>query len=112
MIEILAGPLVRAASGKEVKGTANPEEMCTKGDLIMAIDPSKFVDLDEFKEEVDEFIAEIKDSGENIFIPGDMEVMNVKKAKENGLPVDDTLYTQLKEIAQELSFDLDELLND
>ena len=33
MIEILAGPLVRAAFGKQVTGTANPEEMCTKGDL-------------------------------------------------------------------------------
>lgn len=112
MIEIMAGPLVRAASGKAVKGTANPEEMCTKGDLIIAIDPSKFVDTDEFKEEVDELIAEIKDSGDNIFIPGDMEVLNIKKAKENGLPVDDVLYTQLKEIADELSFDLDELLKD
>lgn len=110
MIEIMAGPLVRAASGKAVKGTANPEEMCTKGDLIMAIDPSKFVDINEFKEEVDALITEIKDSGDNIFIPGDMEVLNIKKAKENGLPVDDVLYTQLKEIADELSFDLDELL--
>lgn len=110
MIEIMAGPLVRAASGKAVKGTANPEEMCTKGDLIMAIDPSKFVDINEFKEEVDALITEIKESGDNIFIPGDMEVLNIKKAKENGLPVDDVLYTQLKEIADELSFDLDELL--
>ncbi|HML06476.1 MAG TPA: L-sulfolactate dehydrogenase [Methanobacterium sp.] len=111
MIEIMAGPLVRAASGKAVKGTANPEEMCTKGDLMMAIDPSKFVDLDEFKEEVDEFIAEIKDSGENIFIPGDMEVRNVKNAGENGISVDDVLYRQLKEIADELSFDLDDIIN-
>ena len=111
MIEILAGPLVRAASGKEVKGTANPEEMCPKGDLIMAIDPSKFVDIEEFKEEVDEFIAEIKDSGENIFIPGDMEVRNVRNAKDNGIPLDDVLYNQLKEIVDELSFDLDSIID-
>lgn len=112
MIEILAGPLVRAASGKAVTGTANPEEMCTKGDLMIAIDPSKFVDLNEFKEEVDEFIGEIKDSGENIFIPGDMEVRNVHKAKEEGISLDDTLYMQLKEIADDLSFDLDALISD
>lgn len=110
MIEILAGPLVRAASGKAVRGTANPEEMCTKGDLLMAIDPSKFVDLEEFKEEVDAFVDEIKGSGENIFIPGDMEVMNIKNAMENGLPVDEVLYQQLKEIASELSIDLAEFL--
>ncbi len=111
MIEIMAGPLVRAASGRAVTGTANPEVMCTKGDLIMAIDPSKFVDIEEFKEDVDEFIAEIKDSGENIFIPGDMEVRNVNNAKEDGLPIDEKLYSQLKEIAEDLSFDLDAIIN-
>lgn len=112
MIEIMAGPLVRAASGKAVKGTANPEEMCTKGDLMIAIDPSKFVDIEEFKEDVDEFIAEIKDSGENIFIPGDMEVRNIKNADQDGISVDEVLYNQLKEIADELSFDLDDIINE
>ncbi|MGB9936532.1 MAG: L-sulfolactate dehydrogenase [Methanobacterium sp.] len=110
MIEILAGPLVRAASGKAVTGTANPEVNCTKGDLIIAIDPSKFVDIEEFKAEVDDFIAEIKSSGENIFIPGDIEVINIKKSKEEGLPIDRALYAQLKEIAGELSFDLDSII--
>jgi len=110
MIEILAGPLVKAAYGKGVKGTANHEEMCTKGDLMMAVDPSKFVDIEKFKEDVDEFIAEIKGSGENIFIPGDMEVQNIKNAGDNGIQVDEVLYTQLKEIADELSFDLDDII--
>lgn len=110
MFEILAGPLVRAASGKAVKGTANPEEMCTKGDLIFAIDPSKFVDIEEFKEDVDELIAEIKGSGENIFIPGDMEVRNINKSKEEGISIDEKLYSQLEEISKELSFDLGDII--
>ncbi len=109
MIELLAGPLVRAAYGKAVTGTANPEKICTKGDLVMAIDPSIFVDLEEFKEEVDDFVKEIKDSG-NVFIPGDMEVRNVKNHMKEGLPLDEKLYGQLKEISQELSFKLDEFL--
>ena len=75
----------------------------------MAIDPSKFADLEIFKEEVDEFIAEVKGSG-NVFIPGDMEVRNIKDRKENGISIDDTLVTQIKEIADELSFDFDVLL--
>ena len=78
MIELLAGPLVKAAFGKQVKGTANPEEMCTKGDLLIAINPSMFGDLEHFKEEVDEFVAEVKNSG-NVFIPGVMEVRNFNK---------------------------------
>lgn len=112
MIEILSGPLVRAAFGKGVKGTASSDEMSTKGDLIIAIDPSKFVDIDKFKEEVDEFVAEIKDSGENIFIPGDMEVNNIKKFRKEGISIDDVLFTQLKEASNEVSLDLDALLNE
>jgi L-2-hydroxycarboxylate dehydrogenase (NAD+) len=111
MIEILAGPLVRAAFGRQVTGTANPNVMCTKGDLVMAIDPSKFSDLETFKEEVDEFIEEIRGSG-NVFIPGDMEVRNIKDRKENGLTIDDTLLTQIKDIAKEISFDIDSILNE
>jgi len=110
MFEILAGPLVRAAFGKQVTGTANPEEMCTKGDLVIVLDPSKFSDLETFKEEVDEFIAEVKGSG-NVFIPGDMEVRNIKDRKKNGISIDDNLVSQIKEIADELSFDLDGLLD-
>ncbi|OPY23177.1 MAG: Malate/(S)-sulfolactate dehydrogenase [Methanobacterium sp. PtaU1.Bin242] len=110
MIEIMAGPLVRAAYGKAVAGTANPEEMCTKGDLIFAIDPSKFVDIDAFKDEVDGFITEIKGS-DNIIIPGDIEIRNIKRAKEEGINIDDALFTQLTEISKELSLDLDALLD-
>lgn len=106
MIEILAGPLVKAAFGTGVRGTANPSEICTKGDLIMAIDPSNMVDLDIFKDQVDAFISEVK-STDNVFIPGDMEVMNIKKHQSNGIEIDDKLYQQFKEISEELNIDLD-----
>ncbi|HTX61023.1 MAG TPA: L-sulfolactate dehydrogenase [Methanobacterium sp.] len=109
MIEILAGPLVKAAYGRGVTGTANPTEICTKGDLFMAIDPSIFVDVEEFKDEVDCFVKEIKDSG-NVFIPGDMEVRNVKNNMEYGIDVDETLHTQLKDICKELKFDLEDFI--
>ena len=110
MIEILAGPLVRAAFGKQVTGTADPGVMCTKGDLVMAIDPSKFSDLEEFKEQVDDFVEEIRNSG-NVFIPGDMEVKNIKDRKENGISIDETLMGQIKDISNELSFDLEKILS-
>jgi L-2-hydroxycarboxylate dehydrogenase (NAD+) len=76
----------------------------------MAIDPSKFSDIEQFKEEVDEFVAEIKGSGETIFIPGDMEVNNIKRFREEGFSIDDTLFKQLKEISEELSFDIDAII--
>jgi L-2-hydroxycarboxylate dehydrogenase (NAD+) len=109
MIEILAGPLVRAAFGKQVTGTANPNKMCTKGDLVVALDPSKFSNSETFKEEVDDFIAEVKGSG-NVFIPGDMEVRNIKDRKENGIAIDENLMNQIMAIAEELSFDVDRII--
>jgi L-2-hydroxycarboxylate dehydrogenase (NAD+) len=111
MIEILAGPLVKAAYGTGVRGTANPEEMCTKGDLIIAIDPSKLGDLEFFKDQVDEFIAEVK-STPNVFIPGDMEVRNVKTHMEEGIEIDDILCQQFKDIAQDLGMDISDIFSD
>lgn len=71
---------------------------------------SKFVDIDAFKGEVDGFIAEIKGS-DDIIIPGDIEIRNIKRAKEEGINIDDALFAQLTEISKELSLDLDDLLN-
>ncbi len=111
MIEIMAGPLVNASYGKAVTGTANPEVECTKGDLVAAIDPSKFVDMDDFKKDVDDFIAEVK-ATPNVFIPGDMEVRNVKRHQEEGMPLDDNLVKQLKEITTELGMDVTDILGE
>ncbi len=109
MIEILAGPLVGAAFGSNVTGTADPEKTCTKGDLIIAIDPSKFSDLELFKKQVDEFIAEVKGSGD-VFIPGDMEVRNIKDRKENGINIDSNLLDQIKQVADSVRFDLESII--
>jgi L-2-hydroxycarboxylate dehydrogenase (NAD+) len=109
MIEIMAGPLVQASYGKGVTGTANPEVTCTKGDLITAIDPSKFVELDDFKQDVDDFIAQIK-TNPNVMIPGDFEVRNVKTHQKEGIPLDDTLVEQLRAIAAKTNVDVDEIL--
>lgn len=110
MIEILAGPLVKAAYGTKVKGTANCKETCTKGDLMLAIDPSKLVDINAFKENVDDLIAELKADGENIITPGDIEVKNIKNNEENGINIDDVLAKQLKDIAADLDVDVSDIL--
>jgi L-2-hydroxycarboxylate dehydrogenase (NAD+) len=111
MIEIMAGPLVKASYGKSVTGTANPEVMCTKGDLLAAIDPSKFVDLEDFKANVDDFIDEVK-ATPNVFIPGDMEVRNVTRHQKEGLPIDDNLVKQLREISSKLEIDLGDIFGE
>lgn len=106
MIEIMCGPLVNAAFGTKVTGTAGDyKENCNKGDLFIAIDPSKFVSIDAFKEQVEEFVTEIRESG-NTFIPGDLEVKRIAENEEKGLDIDPKLYETLKSICDDLDIDL------
>ncbi|WP_297982997.1 L-sulfolactate dehydrogenase [uncultured Methanobrevibacter sp.] len=112
MIEIMCGPLVNAAFGTAVTGTAGDyKENCNKGDFFIAIDPSKFVSIDQFKKEVEEFVTEIRESG-NTFIPGDLEVKRIAENTEKGLEIDEKLYETLKETCNNLEIDLDSYLTE
>lgn len=110
MIELLAGPLVNAAIGESVKGTANPTINCTKGDLFIAIDPSKFVSMEQFTGKTEAFVEEVRSTG-NTFVPGDLEVKRIAEAEKNGISIDTKLYEQLKEICNDLDVDLDSYLD-
>ena len=112
MIEIMTGPLVNAAFGTKVTGTAGDyKEDCNKGDLFVAINPEKFVSIDAFKEQVEEFVTEIRESG-NTFIPGDLEVKRIAENEKNGLEIDEKLYETLKTICDNENIDLDSYLTD
>ena len=111
MIELLTGPLVGAACGEEVTGTANPDVNCTKGDLFVAIDPEQFVGREAFKKQTEGFIEEVRANG-NGFVPGDIEVKRINDNKINGLTMDETLYEQLKEICEELDIEIDSYITE
>ncbi|MDO5852236.1 MAG: L-sulfolactate dehydrogenase [Methanobacteriaceae archaeon] len=110
MFEILAGPLVKAAYGEAVKGTATPDEECTKGDLLIAINPDKLGGAGEFKLEVDDFVRGIKEEGG--VVPGDREMENIQKNRQEGIPVDETLYQQLKDIANKVDYEIDKFFDE
>ena len=112
LIEILTGPLVQAGYGKGVTGTASPTKNCTKGDLYVVIDPSKFGDFDEFVEHTEDFVSQIRATGETVAIPGDLEVKRIAEAEANGIPIDEKLYAQLKEICDNLDIDIDSYIEE
>lgn len=107
LIEILTGPLVQAGYGRGVTGTASPDKDCTKGDLYIVIDPSKFGDFDEFKANTEDFISQVRETGESVAIPGDLEVKRIAEAEANGVAIDENLYNQLKGICDKLDIDID-----
>lgn len=106
MFEILAGPLVAAAFGEGVKGTATPGLECTKGDLLIVIDPEFFAGSMQFKFYVDQFVREIRE--QNGVVPGDREVQNIATNYENGIEIDKVLYEQLTDIAKAKDLDITE----
>ena len=112
LIELLTGPLVQAGYGHGVTGTASPDKNCTKGDLYVVIDPSKFGDFDEFKANTEDFISQVRATGENVPVPGDLEVKRIAEAEANGVNIDEKLYEQLKGICDDLNIDLDSYLEE
>lgn len=112
LIEILTGPLVSAGYGHGVTGTASPTKDCTKGDLYVVIDPSKFVDFDEFVENTEDFVSQIRATGETVAIPGDLEVKRIAEAEANGIAIDEKLYEQLKSICDDLDIDINSYIEE
>lgn len=111
MIELLAGPLVNAAYGTKVTGTADPTQDCTKGDLFIAIDPSKFVDFGTFTSEVEDFVDEVRATGDT-FIPGDLEEKTKEKSLKEGIYIDTILFDQLKTICEDLDININNYFDD
>ena len=110
MIELMTGPLVNAACGFGVQGTATQGVDCTKGDLFIAIDPSKFIDINQFKDQTEDFIHQVRASGDTI-VPGDIEVKNIIENEKHGFKVDEKLYSNLSEICKNLDINIDEYIS-
>ena len=112
LIEILTGPLVQAGYGLGVSGTASPTQDCTKGDLYVVIDPTKFGDFGEFVANTEDFVSQVRSTGENVAIPGDLEVKRIADAEANGVAIDEKLYEQLKQICENLDIDIDSYIEE
>ncbi len=103
ILSLMAGPLIGAPAGKGVKSTLEVTEFCTKGDLVIAIDPEAFVSADFFKREVSDFIDEIKNSKKapdfsNITVPGDKSRQRREKNMEEGYDISDKTISDLRSI--------------
>ena len=103
MLSLMTGPLVGAPAGKRVKSTLEVNEFCTKGDLIIAIDPESFVGAEYFNMGVSNFIDEIKNSRrapgfENITVPGDNSRRRREQNRKDGYDINDKIIGELRNI--------------
>jgi L-2-hydroxycarboxylate dehydrogenase (NAD+) len=101
MIDILSGPLAGAAYADKVRGSADTTEDCTKGDFYLAVDIGQFRDLDDYLDDVEDLAAIIRGSGEQVYLPGEVE--DQRSATAGGLiSLDDDMAVQLANIGERL----------
>jgi LDH2 family malate/lactate/ureidoglycolate dehydrogenase len=108
MLGLLAGPLNRAAFGRDVVDfNADDASETNTGHFIVALDVARFLALDAYKAEVDRHIAELKASTrlpgvDEIRMPGERRRACREERTREGIPLSGALMAQLDKLAGEL----------
>jgi len=81
------------------------------GHLFLAIDPTGFTPLQEYKERVDRLIEYLKASPtqpgvQEVFVPGEIEYRTMQQRLKEGIPIDTPDWTALTQTAQTLGIDI------
>jgi LDH2 family malate/lactate/ureidoglycolate dehydrogenase len=86
---------------------AEPDKVTNTGQFVLALDPSRFQPLDQFKSEVDRHIREMRNTkalpGQSVRLPGEQRAQRRVDRQRNGLALAPELLTQLDKLAAELS---------
>jgi len=105
-VDILCGILSGAQFGPHLGNMwndfVNPQNI---GHFFCAIDISKFTDLGNFKKRLGQMTEEIKALPKNegiteLFLPGEIENRRRAERKANGIPMEDVVYEELRELGK------------
>jgi len=105
---LLAGTLNGAAFGRDVIDFNKDDKTPTNtGQVIVALDVSRFSLVEAFKRNVDEVIREMRNSKrmpdvERIRLPGEQSHSTWLERSAAGVPMNDTLFRDLQRLASEL----------
>jgi len=108
MFGLLAGTLNGALFGRDcVDFNAEPDKVTNTGQFVLALDPSKFQPLAQFKSEVDRHSRSLRNSkplpgNEPVRLPGDARAKRRADRLANGLTLPPELLAQLDKMASEL----------
>src|SRR3954451_11058935 len=111
MLGLLAGPLNRAAFGRDVVDfNADDASETNTGHFIIALDIRRFLPLADYKAEVDRHIRELKGSKrlpgvEEIRMPGERRLACRNDRLRNGVPLSAALVAQLDKLAKDLGIE-------
>lgn len=103
IIDLLTGALTGTSSLGEVKNITDMNGPSKTSHLFIAINIGAFMDIDEYKERVDDAISKIKSlppKGDNeIFMAGEIEQNLMEKRLVEGIPVDIEVVAELNKLA-------------
>ena len=104
MVDVLSGVLSGAATGLAVNAD---ETRPNVGHFFMALDPSAFRPLDDFKRDMDRLARELKDSPKaegqsRIFVHGEKSFARTERHRREGIPMDRKVVESLKKMGSEL----------
>ena len=106
---ILAGTLNGAAFGKDVVDmNADASSATNTGQFIIALDIAAFMDVDEFKRQIDDVVRLMRASKtlpgvDSVRMPGEGSHAAIADRVANGIPLPDPLLTGLRKVADELN---------
>ncbi len=108
ILGLLAGPLNRAAFGRDVIDfNYNDSDECNTGHFMIVLDVARFIPLAEFKREVDRQLRDLRQSKrlpgvDAIRLPGEQRARRRAERARDGVPVLGEVMVQLDRLAAEL----------
>ena len=106
MVDVLSTMLSGACYGSDI-GLFSKLEKENTGFFMILMDPSKFMPIEEFKQNMDRYIRMMKESRkaegvDEIFMPGEIEYRKFKQNCESGIAFSINLEKELTELAVSL----------
>lgn len=104
VLEVLVATLTRSALGEDVRGTLDPTDPCTKGDLFIAMDPSAFgPGMAAVGAYLDDLRAAAPAAGhDRVLVPGDRARATRAANLADGVPVSQVTWARAQEIAADV----------
>jgi LDH2 family malate/lactate/ureidoglycolate dehydrogenase len=111
MVEILCGVLSGGAMSTEVGGVYNRAKPMRTSQMFLAIDPTRFLPMDEFVERITRLVAMMKSSApaagfDEVMVAGDPEWRSEEERRRDGIPLSEGAWTALRDAALALNVPL------
>jgi len=111
IIDIITGILSGSKYGPDVKTFHKLEGATGVGVFCMAVDISRFLDLEDFYSRVDNYISSIKNLKKvkdvsKIYLPGEIEFLKEEKASKEGIELDSITVEKLNDILKKSGINL------